>query len=452
MDIQEVLKWTDEQVLAKTGKRLDSLQKAILEGVWERQEYKNIAEDYHCTKDHVRKMASELWKLLSDVLGEDVRKANVKAVIENGIFSYISNVQIGDKNSFCNENCPHPKAGKKRSTANPDKVKTEKRYDLTEAPKSDVASATLRDRLYNRTQELNTLKQWILEDNIPIVTLIGLSGIGKSALAVELVAQIKDNFDRILWRNCTNALTLKSLKTNLIQFLSPNSQTKSPSLTDCLRTHRSLIVLDDFQELFTSGELAGTYLPECKDYGKFIKQIATTPHNSCLLLLSWEKPREIATLDGKKGLCRTLQLNSLGESAQEIFTERELTDEDRWLELIELYSGNPLWLQIIANTIEELFEGSVADFLSRSNPFLGDLEAILQEHYRRLSELEKLAICWFASRENAVDISEVPADFLLSESELLKAVQSLLKRCFLEKVKGRKFALPPVIKEYVKNL
>ena len=83
---------------------------------------------------------------------------------------------------------------------------------------------------------------------------------------------------------------------------------------------------------------------------------------------------------------------------------------------------------------------------------MGDLEAILHEHYRRLSELEKLAICWFANEKNAVDISEVPADFILSESELLKAVQSLLKRCLIEKVKGRKFALPPAVKEYVKNL
>jgi ABC-type oligopeptide transport system ATPase subunit len=445
MDIQDVLKWTDDQVQAKTGKGLDSLQKAILEGVWQRQEYQDIAKDCHCTKDHVRKMASQLWKLLSDVLGEDVRKANVKAVIENGVFSYFNDrVNIGNQINLCNENSPHPKTGKKPSTANPNKVKTEKRYYLTEAPKSD--------RLYNRTRELDTLKQWILEDNIPIVTVIGLSGIGKTALAVELVAQIKDNFDRILWRNCTDSLTLKTLKTNLIQFLSPNPQTKPPSLTNCLRSHRSLIVLDDFQELFTSGELAGTYLPECKDYSKFLKQIATTSHNSCLLLLSWEKPLEIAALERKKSLCRTLQLNSLGESATEILTERELTDEHRWLELIELYSGNPLWLEIVANTIEELFEGSVADFLARSSPFLGDLEAILHEHYRRLSELEKLAICWLAKVENAANISEVPADFILSESELLKAVQSLLKRCFLEKVKGRKFALPPAVKEYVKNL
>jgi NB-ARC domain len=90
-------------------------------------------------------------------------------------------------------------------------------------------------------------------------TIIGLSGIGKTALAVELVTQIKDNFDRLLWRNCTNAPSLSSLKTDLIQFISPQTETKSASLIDCLRSHRCLIILDDFQELFTLGELAGTY-------------------------------------------------------------------------------------------------------------------------------------------------------------------------------------------------
>ncbi|NEQ38013.1 MAG: AAA family ATPase, partial [Okeania sp. SIO3I5] len=362
MDIQEVLNWTDEQVQAKTGKGLDSLQKAILEGVWQRQGYKDIADDCHCTTDHVRKMASELWKLLSDVLGEDVRKANVKAVVENGKFSQISNMHIGNGDiNVCNENCPYPKGGKKRSTANPNKDKTEKQHDLTEAPKSH--------RLYNRTQELNLLKQWILEDNIPIVTVIGLSGIGKTALAVELIAQIKDNFDRILWRNCTDTPTLKSLKTHLIQFLSPNPQTKPPSLTDCLRLHRSLIVLDDFQELFSTGELAGTYLPEHENYGKFFQQISTLSHQSCLLLLSQEQPK----ITSGNNHCQILKLDGLGKSAAAILEGRNLTDEDKWLDLINLYSGNPLWLNIIADAVEDLCDGNIAQFLSCKNLYLGDL-------------------------------------------------------------------------------
>jgi hypothetical protein len=446
MDIEEALKWTDDRVFAKTGKHLDSLQMAILEGVWQRETYEKIGDDRHCSKHHVRKEAWELWQILSKVFGEDVKKSNVRAIVEHGVFSYFNDGLIANNINFCNENCPYPKAGKKRSKAKTDKVKPEKRHDLTDAPKSD--------RLYNRTQEINTLKQWILEEKIPIVTVIGLSGIGKTALAVELVTQIKDNFDRLLWRNCTNVPTLESLKTDLIQFISPETETKSPSLIDCLRSDRSLIILDDFQELFTSGELAGTYRSHCQDYSKFLKQIATTPHNSCLLILSWEQPRELATFSGRKKPCRSLQLKGLGEAAAEILTEMELTDEDRWLELIQLYSGNPLWLNIVANTIQELFDGSVADFLSGQSPFLGDVEAILHQQYRRLSQIEQQALCWLAGQETAVEISQPHDDLSLSESDLLTAVQSLLKRGLIEKVKGKgrsRFTLQPAIKQYVKN-
>ncbi|BAI93373.1 hypothetical protein [Arthrospira platensis] len=132
----------------------------------------------------------------------------------------------------------------------------------------------------------------------------------------------------------------------------------------------------------------------------------------------------------------------------------ELTDPDRWLELIQLYSGNPLWLKIAANTIQELFDGSVADFLSRESPFLGDLEILLQAHYQRLSLIEKQAIVWLGSQDIPVELSAYTTDLPLSEYDLLKAVQSLLKRGLLEKVKekGRsRFTLAPVIKEYVNN-
>jgi hypothetical protein len=43
MDIETVLKWTDRLVYAKTQKRLDSLQEAILKGTWQRQTHAEIA-------------------------------------------------------------------------------------------------------------------------------------------------------------------------------------------------------------------------------------------------------------------------------------------------------------------------------------------------------------------------------------------------------------------------
>ena len=35
MEIQEALQWTDELIFTTTGKHLDSLQRAILEGAWQ---------------------------------------------------------------------------------------------------------------------------------------------------------------------------------------------------------------------------------------------------------------------------------------------------------------------------------------------------------------------------------------------------------------------------------
>ncbi|NES76698.1 MULTISPECIES: NB-ARC domain-containing protein [unclassified Okeania] len=66
--------------------------------------------------------------------------------------------------------------------------------------------------------ELTTLKQWILQNHTRIITILGLTGIGKSVLALQLIPQIKDKFDYIIWRNIDNYPTLESLQTSIINF------------------------------------------------------------------------------------------------------------------------------------------------------------------------------------------------------------------------------------------
>jgi DNA replication protein DnaC len=448
MDIQDALKWTDDLIFAKTGQHLDSLQKAVLKGTWQGQKYPDIAKNCNRTHDHVRQVARKLWKQISEELEENVRQSNFRAIFEQIEYSHINlgsndGVQIGNVN-FCGEHYPYPTTAKQRSPATATN-KPEKLHDLTDAPKYNS--------LYHRTQELNKLKQWILEENSPIVTIIGLSGIGKTALARQLVEDIKDNFQRVFWRSHRQIPTLNSLQTNLKEFFGEPQKTKSQSLINYLRSHRSLIILDDLQETFTRGELAGSYLPEYENYGQLLTEIGSNSHNSCFLLLSWEKPREIATLEKANPLCHALQLKSLGNAAKEILKAQQLTDENRWLELIERYNGNPLWLNIIASTIQDLFNGSVAQFLDYPSFFLGDLEPILKEHFKRLSESEKLVMLWLANQDEGAEISSKPPE-LVSESDFLTVIQSLRKRGLIEKVidKGRCcFTLQPVIKEYVKK-
>jgi hypothetical protein len=234
---------------------------------------------------------------------------------------------------------------------------------------------------------------------------------------------------------------------------------------DYFRNSRCLVILDDLQNLFQSGELAGQYLTEYKDYGQFWQQIAKNHHQSCVIILSWEKPREIATLAAEKQSTRTLNLKGLSAGAEEILREHGLTDSEKWPELINLYQGHPTWLNIIASTILELFDGSVSLFLGYSTQpplskggqseeiFIGDLKPILESQLDRLSELEKRVISWLACQNQGVDISQPDELREFSKSELTEAMQSLGRRGLVEKISesGRsRFQINPIFQQYIK--
>ncbi len=289
MDVNEVLAWADKLVFAKTGAHLNNLQQAILAEAWDSQKYHEIAEDYHCTEANVKRVAGGLWKLISDELDEKVNKKNFRATMErfyisnstvsNSNNNFLNNKFIGRSITVCGERWHSEEAAKKRSPSSTSSTSTsdqpEQCHDLTEAPYTFPFN--------NRTAEISQLKQWILSENTQIVTIFGWPGIGKSTLAKKLVEEIKDNFDYILWRQCNDSLSQTSLETHLIEFLCQNKDTKDSkdskqrsrsSILDYLRLSRCLIILDDFQETFTPGQLAGTYRPELENYGKFLKEIA----------------------------------------------------------------------------------------------------------------------------------------------------------------------------------
>jgi hypothetical protein len=90
IDVEEILKFADNLVFAKPGKYLDNVQKAILRGSWQDQKYAKIAEKLHRSEGHVRDIASELWKILSEVLGKEVNKSNFPSTLQRSHFYIIS--------------------------------------------------------------------------------------------------------------------------------------------------------------------------------------------------------------------------------------------------------------------------------------------------------------------------------------------------------------------------
>jgi len=484
MDIAEVLTLADELIFAKTGKHLDYVQDAILRGTLEDATYTQIAQELYTSPSHVRNVGSDLWKLLSKGLKKNITKTNFRAVLEKARIynNNISSAIIGETVTVNGLNICPEKARSPKTPQNPEPKAKQPRIDLGDAPEIST--------FFDRTSELTTLENWIL-GRTRLITILGLSGIGKTALTLQLIPQIQHEFDYIIWRSLHNMPPLASLQTDIIKFLSQQQETNPPNpplsrggeeiqpasprrgeeiqplslspplskgglggVINYLRSHRCLIVLDDVQTIFSSQQLAGNYQPGYENYGAFFKQIIESCHNSCLILLSWEKPREIAALESHQKTCQTLQLNGLGESAREIFTEKGLAESENWSELIELYQGNPLWLNTVAAAIQDLFNGNISDFLSYDSLVLGDLEYLLNQHFQRLSDSEKQVMSWLANQNKAVEISKKPALLELSPSEFLKAVESLRRRLLIEKVqKGDRtlFAVQRAIAEYTKT-
>ncbi|WP_333357224.1 hypothetical protein [Microcoleus sp. herbarium14] len=91
MDIKEILIFADDLVFTKTGKHLDDVQNAVLRGAWKGNTYTKIADESGYSDGHLRDVASELWKILSDLLGEDINKSNFRSAMERSQVTYFSN-------------------------------------------------------------------------------------------------------------------------------------------------------------------------------------------------------------------------------------------------------------------------------------------------------------------------------------------------------------------------
>jgi hypothetical protein len=452
MDIAEVLKLADELIFAKTGEHLDYLQDAILRGTLQNHKYPKIAEETHSSEGHLRDIGSELWKILSEGLGEDITKTNFRAIIEKANF-YNSPSAIGRDHVTNNVNICQERARSPTEPQNPQPTPKQPHIDLGDSPEIFT--------FFDRTSELSTLENWITQEHTRLIALLGISGIGKTTLSLSLIDRIKTQFDYVIYRSLRFSPTLDATLTNLLQIFSQQSETpqsietKISQILDYLRKYRCLIVLDDVQMLLGSGQLAGQYKTGYEDYQLFFKLIAEVCHQSCLILNSWEKPREIARLSKDNHPVRCFVLGSLGVAAKEILNSQKLSDEETWETLIDIYQGNPLWLELTATLIQELFGGRVSEFLQCEMPILDEgLQSQLSQPFGRLTPAELAVMIHLANQPEPVAVSQIFNKIPFSPSEIVNAVRSIANRFLLDAIEEENitlFSLNPVLKQYVKT-
>ena len=66
-------------------------------------------------------------------------------------------------------------------------------------------------RFYGRKAELALLSRWIGEEGCRVVSVLGMGGIGKSALAITVMQQVARQFDVVIWRSLRDRPTCARL-------------------------------------------------------------------------------------------------------------------------------------------------------------------------------------------------------------------------------------------------
>jgi hypothetical protein len=158
-------------------------------------------------------------------LKKDITKINFRAVLEKGIVyndrsTIVENITGENVTVNKNLNVCREKARSPKTPQNAQPTTKQPRIDLGDAPEIST--------FFDRTSELTTLKQWILENRTCLISILGLSRSGKSAIVLQLIQHIQYEFDCIMWRSLRNAPPLQTLETDLIKFLSQQQETNPP--------------------------------------------------------------------------------------------------------------------------------------------------------------------------------------------------------------------------------
>ena len=313
----------------------------------------------------------------------------------------------------------------------------------------------------SRHEERARLHNCITDDSCKVIAITGLFKIGKTQFVAIVARELSNNFDFVFWRGLQDSSKPEELLDCLITFLEDNEDLEGTTfsqkiehLLQLLSQKRCLIVLKDLESVMQAREGFGQFKAGYEGYDQILRAIRHKSHQSTLILITREPPKETSIYNGVNSPIRLIQLNglSLGE-ARKILADKEISSAPSAQDLlIKKYGGHPMFVRIAAGYVLELSGGSIEAFLEQDAPIIiNGIKKLLDEAFERLSEDEKLVLCWIAIHQEAISEIQLWEFVKLPEIRLREALLSLRRRAFLE-LDQQRYSLPDYIKEHALNV
>lgn len=343
---------------------------------------------------------------------------------------------------------------------------------LAASPLTNVPNP--RNPLLGRAGELETLRSWLSQKDVGLVTLTGAGGAGKSRLALEVALELRNEFADGVY---LVQLTLVSDAARVIPAIAetlglrelPRGNPVEEVLKTFLRGKRMLLLLDNFEQVLQAAPKIGELLEACTDL-----KILVTSRSALRVRGERElfvKPLPVPDPNWSSDWRQLAEYPSVGlfvQRAQSVRPEFRLSDENGGAvaEISRRLEGLPLAIELAAARMKlltpqdllrrlshrfEVLRGGTRDLPERQQTMRGAIDwsfNLLPEPARAL--FRRLAV--FAggfSMDAAEAVGNPDGD---PEPSLLDQMETLVDSSLLSPVEGlegqRRFGMLESLREY----